>query len=151
MNTFEDVIKFAIDSEHKAVEFYRHLLTLDQAVGMKSFFEDLVKQEQAHAAKLTRILEQHGISGGKTTRPDYGLTLTDYLVESEHDESNINYQDALILAMKREKAAASLYQVLVDNTEDEELKKVFQFILEEEKSHQASFESEYDKKIQPDN
>ncbi|MFH2130674.1 MAG: ferritin family protein [bacterium] len=151
MNTFEEIIQFAIESEYKAAAFYQHMLTLNQAAGMRSFFERLVKQEMGHAAKLKNISKHQVSRIDNTDQPDPGLSLADYLVVSVDDESNLSYQDAVILAMKKEKAAVQLYQDLMNKTADPELKALFAFIMEEEKGHQAAFEDEYDKRIQSDN
>jgi rubrerythrin len=62
-----------------------------------------------------------------------------------------DYQGALILAMKREKAAFRLYSDLAARTEDAELKDLLLGLAQEEAKHKLRFEVEYDDKILTEN
>jgi rubrerythrin len=56
----------------------------------------------------------------------------------------MDYQDALIVAMKKEKAAFRLYMDLADFTGDEGLKALLVMMAQEEAKHKLRFEVEYD-------
>ena len=56
----------------------------------------------------------------------------------------MTYIDALIVAMKKEKAAFKLYIDLAAATQDEKIKIVFLELAQEEAKHKLRFEIEYD-------
>ena len=63
----------------------------------------------------------------------------------------MDYQSALILAMKKEKAAFRLYTDLAASTEDEGIRDLFQGLAQEEAKHKLRFEVEYDDDFLRDN
>ena len=63
----------------------------------------------------------------------------------------MSYSDALILAMKREKAAFRLYMDLSDKAADQEMKKLFLSLAIEESKHKLRFELEYDENVLREN
>ena len=63
----------------------------------------------------------------------------------------MNYQVALILAMKKEQAAYKLYTQLAVIVDDEALRKLFMSLAQEEAKHKLRFEIEYDEVILKDN
>jgi rubrerythrin len=63
----------------------------------------------------------------------------------------MTYQDALILAMKKEKAAFRMYSALADKATDPDLKTLFYRLAMEESKHKLRFELEYDEYILKEN
>jgi len=63
----------------------------------------------------------------------------------------ISYQDALILAMKQEKAAFQLYNALAGSTDNAALRDVLLSLAQEEAKHKLKFEIEYDENILREN
>jgi rubrerythrin len=61
------------------------------------------------------------------------------------------YADALILAMKKEKAAFRLYSFLSEETTDPVMKGLFLTLAMEESRHKLRFELEYDEYILKEN
>ena len=59
-------------------------------------------------------------------------------------DPNLNYRDALVLAMKKEKAAFKLYSILAECMNDQVLKTTFLALAQEEAKHKLRFELEYD-------
>jgi rubrerythrin len=57
---------------------------------------------------------------------------------------DIDYQEALILAMKKEKVAFKLYTDLSNATDDENLSALLRGLAQEEAKHKLYFETEYD-------
>jgi len=78
------------------------------------------------------------------------MKMSDYLVKS-NTKGKMTYQDALILAMKREKAAYKLYKRLAKSAPTKELKIIFTKLAAEEANHKMNFEIEYDDYIYIDN
>ncbi|UCE61993.1 MAG: hypothetical protein JSU63_09735, partial [Phycisphaerales bacterium] len=71
------------------------------------------------------------------------LKVGDYL-EDATPSADISYRDALILAMKAEKAAFRLYSDLASTTDDANLRAVLLGLAQEEAKHKLRFELEYD-------
>ena len=63
----------------------------------------------------------------------------------------MTYQDALILAMKKEKYAFKLYTNLADYAKAENLKNIFLMLAQEEAKHKLRFEIEYDEFVLKEN
>jgi rubrerythrin len=59
----------------------------------------------------------------------------------------MTYQEALLFAMKAEKAAFVLYTKLAEVTSDAGLQRVFRNLAQEEAKHKLRFEIEYDDHI----
>ena len=66
------------------------------------------------------------------------------LVKGEPASPQMEYQDALILAMRQEQAAFNLYVALAGVTTDAPLRAVLESLAQEEAQHRARFESEYE-------
>jgi rubrerythrin len=56
----------------------------------------------------------------------------------------MGYHEMLQLAMKREEKALALYNDLLSRTEDENQKKIFQMLCQEEAKHKLKLETMYD-------
>ena len=78
------------------------------------------------------------------------LNLSDYTTWGNFT-LDLSYQDALILAMLKEKAAFRLYLNLSEKTEVPFLKEVFLSLAQEESKHKLRFELEYDEYILKEN
>ena len=59
----------------------------------------------------------------------------------------MTFQDLLIFAAKKEQEAVDLYSNLEENAEDDELKKLFQFLVQQEKAHKLKLEKEYEEHV----
>ena len=147
-NTIDDVLDFAIQSEQDAVDFYTDLANKVPNKGMSEIFEQFAGEERGHKAKLQRIKEGHAATFAKEKVMD--LKIGDYLVDVEASD-DMSYQDALILAMKREKSAFKLYTNLSNLVKDQELRKIFLSLAQEEAKHKLRFEVEYDDNILGEN
>ena len=66
-------------------------------------------------------------------------------------DQDLDFQGALILAMKREKAAFRLYTDLAAQTDDTDLAATFAGLAQEEAKHKLRFEVEYDEEILKEN
>jgi rubrerythrin len=78
------------------------------------------------------------------------LKMSDYLVDVEIND-DLDYQEALIVGMKREQAAFNLYSDMAANVTDEAIRDLFQGLAKEESKHKLYFESEYDERVLTDN
>ena len=71
------------------------------------------------------------------------LKIGDYLEEVTLS-ADLDYRDALVLAMKAEKAAFKLYRDLASATDDAGLKQTLLTLAQEEAKQKLRFEIEYD-------
>ena len=78
------------------------------------------------------------------------LKIGDYLVDVE-PTADMDYQQVLIVAMKKEKAAFRLYSDMAAATNDESLKELLLFLAQEEAKHKLHFEIEYDDVVLKEN
>ncbi len=144
----DDILDFAIENEQGAVDFYRELASKSNKPEVRDLFEEYAKEEEVHKANL------EAVKAGQTLKPIstkvLDLKLGDYLVAVE-PTTNMDYQAALVLAMKREKAAFRLYTALAAKVEDGELRNLFLRLAQEEAKHKLHFEIEYDEHILTEN
>ena len=59
----------------------------------------------------------------------------------------MDYEDLLIVAMKKEKQSFRFYHMTASIMDDKELEKLFLMLAQEEAKHKLRFEVEYDKII----
>ena len=146
-----DVLDFAISEEEAAAQFYTDLAAKMEREWMQKVFQDFAKEEQGHKVKLL------GVKSGKipllTDEQVMDLKIGDYLVDvdAEQQQTGLDYQQALILAMKKEKAAFKLYNDLANQTKEKEFVNLFQALAQEEAKHKLRFELEYDEQFLGDN
>ncbi len=147
-NSINEVLDFAMNSEQEAVNFYQSLASRMQNQEMKDVFLQFAREEVGHKARLQKIKDEGLFDMDVEKVRD--LKIADYVVRSEPAE-NMEYRDALVLAMKREKAAFKLYSKLAERTDHPDLKKVFQALAVEESKHKLRFELEYDDYVMREN
>ena len=147
-SSVDDVLDFAIGNEQKAIDFYTEMAGKVQSPHVKKMFEDNAKEEMGYKSKLEAVKSGKKLLNAEKKVLD--LKLSDYLVDVEADK-NLDFQAALILAMKREKAAFRLYTDLAGQTDDAGLKETFLGLAQEEAKHKLRFEVEYDDEILKEN
>ena len=146
--TVEEILDFAIGEEEKAANFYTELAGKMDREWMKSVFLGFAKEEMGHKAKLIAVKDGKLLVSAQEKVAD--LKLGDYLVEGD-PSADMDYQDALIIAMKKEKVAFKLYSDLAATTEDDNVKNTFLMLAQEEAKHKLRFEVEYDDFVLTDN
>jgi rubrerythrin len=147
-DSVEAVLDFAIQNEQDASDFYTELASKMEKPQMKQSFEGFAAEERGHKAKLEAIKSGKTVNLSKAKVQD--LKIGDYLVEQKPNAS-MDYQSALILAMKQEKAAFRLYTDLAASTDDEKTCDLFLSLAQEEAKHKLRFEVEYDDAFLRDN
>lgn len=141
---FQEIIQFAIDKEIKSFNFYTSASQVAKYSGVKELFSELAQQEMGHR----KMLEKHDM--GKIVQakiekvPD--LKISDYMIDVEF-RPDMPYADILRVAMKMEERALKLYNDLNESNKDEDLKKLFTFLANEEAKHKLRLEKIYDEEI----
>lgn len=150
METFESadaLLDFAIAGEEEAVELYTKLAEKAQGAARKAF-EDFAKEEMGHKQKLLAV------KAGRQLAPIEGritdLKIADYVVDVDA-EGDLDYRQALVIAMKKEKAAFKLYMALGEAAQDEGLRSLMLALAQEEAKHKLRFEIEYDEHVLSEN
>jgi len=146
--SIETILNFAIDSEQQAVDFYTQLAGNSRNDEMTIVFTQFAKEEMGHKARLIKI-KTEGTFHVKDEKV-LDLKIGDYLVDVE-PRPDITYEEALIIAMKREKSAFRLYTKLSEKAPNDDLRKIFQSLAIEESKHKLRFEIEYDDIVMRDN
>lgn len=145
--SIEEILDFAIAGEIEANQFYTDLAGQMENPAMREVFEDFAKEELGHKTRLEGVKKSNiQPTLGKVT----DLKIADYMVDVQ-PSPNMDYQSAIILAMKKEKAAFKLYTKLASKTQDPELRDMFLSLAQEEAKHKLRFEIEYDDEIMKEN
>jgi rubrerythrin len=144
----DDILDFAMNSEQEAVDFYNDLAENTQNEEMQRIFNQFAQEEISHKAKIKKIKEEGSYELPKAKLQD--LKVSDYMVNVK-PTPDMNYQDALVLAMNKEKAAFRLYMDLADKTDNEGMKQLFLSLAQEESKHKLRFELEYDEHVLREN
>ena len=147
-NNINDVLDFAIGEEQAAVDFYLKLADLSKNESIKKAFHEFAKEEMAHKAKLMEVKADGAAVFG--TEKVVDMKLSDYLVDVIY-RPDMPYEEALILAMKKEKAAFKLYTALANRVQQPEMREMFLHLAQEEAKHKLRFEIEYDDHILREN
>lgn len=141
---FQSVIDFAIKREEDAIEGYGKMRDVAKAPGLEKLLTELQEEEKKHKDLLENInldqiesLEVHEVAD---------LKISDYLIE-EPLTAEMSFQDLLIFAAKKEQKAVDLYTQMGQKVGNEELKKLFDFLVEQEKTHKLKLEEEYEKHV----
>ena len=148
LNSADQILDFAIGKEEAAAAFYTELADKMEIKHMRDTFLSFAREEKGHRAKLQAVKEGRELVLEKQAVMD--LKLGEYLNEVE-PTSNMTYQQALIVAMKAEKAAFKLYHDLAEKAKEPQLKALFMSLAQEEARHKLRFEIEYDDNILTEN
>ena len=143
-----EILDFAIKGEIEAYGFYKDLASKMNNPTMKKVFLDFAAEEQSHRKLLEDIKKGKTFNVGIENIPD--LKIAEYTVDVK-PTPNMDYQAALILAMKKEKASFALYTDLAEITRDSAAKKLFTSLAQQEAKHKLRFELEYDQVILKEN
>ena len=145
---FDEIIQFAIDGEQEAVDAYTTASEMVTRANVKEMLLGLARQEQMHKKRLESIDRERVADTAIVNVPD--LHIADFMDDTTIT-ADMGYQDILAVAMKREEKAHNLYTTLASNTDDAELRKVFEILAQEEAGHKLALEKEYDENILTEN
>lgn len=142
ISDFNGVIEFALEKEGEAKALYDNLAARSGSERGNTIFKELAAEEQKHYNALNN-LNVGKLKKSFKTRSVTDLKISDYLHEVSFSP-DMTYQDILVLAMKSEEHSHSLYLGLAENSDDADLKKLFEFLASQEARHKLRVETEYD-------
>jgi len=141
---FKEIIKFAIDKEIEAFNFYTEASKNSKYSGGKELFLSLAKEEEGHRKLLENLKKEKVVQKNIEKVPD--LRISDYMVEMKM-RPDLSYADTLRIAMKREEKSLKLYNDMKESNTDKDLKKLFTLLANEEAKHKLKLEKIYDDEI----
>lgn len=144
LKSYDDIIKFAISREEAAIDAYGDMSDKAKTPGLRELLLELQSEEKNHKRLLEDISAEQ-IATFKTEEV-IDLKISDYLTE-EPPDADMTFQDLLIIAAKKEQEAVEIYTKLGEGSDSEELKKLFDFLISQEKAHKLKLESEYEKHV----
>jgi rubrerythrin len=139
--SMDEALDFAIAKEQEAFEFYMHWAPLVESAATGDVFREFASEEEKHKRILIDV--KAGGSFKAAGRATLDLKLADFFVEVA-PSPDMTYQDALLLAIRREKEARSLYVGLAGSGVDPALVKIFEDLADMESRHKLRLESIYD-------
>lgn len=143
-SSFAEVIRFAVKKEEEAARNYGKLLKMAKEQSSRRLLEDLRQDEKNHKKILLGLTKiKVDASASKDVKD---LKISDYLV-AEPLTPEMNFQDLLVFAAKKEKKAVDLYASLAKKAKTQEQKKLFEFLVKQEKSHKLRLELEYERQV----
>jgi len=150
INETDKVLDFAILCEEQAVEFYTRLAEKASKQPVKKVFLEFADEERGHKAKLEEIKsgKQLLLTEDKVSNLGLAEQIDD---ESVRIHEGMDYQQALIIAMKAEKAAFKLYTGMAAECDNPAIKEVLLGLAQEEAKHKLRFEIEYDEYVLREN
>jgi len=166
-----DILDFAIANEIEAHKFYTDLAakmnnhTMNPvrdkvspmpdgrqvrpvSNGMKQVFIDFAVEEQGHRKLLEDAKAGRKVLLSREKVAD--LKIAEFTVAVK-PAPNMNFKDALILAMQKEKKAFQLYSNLAHLVEDKAAAELFASLAQQEAKHKLRFELEYDDVVLKEN
>jgi len=147
-NSVDEILVFAIREEEKAAAFYQALAGRVKRPGLRRGLEEFAEEELGHKAKLEKVRREGTLAmSGKAV---LDLKIGEYLVAPD-PSPDMDYQEVLIVAMKKEKEAFRMYTDLAGVTEDAGIRAVFLSLAQEEARHKLRFEVEYDEHFLTEN
>lgn len=147
-NSFAEVVRFAIEKEKQAHDFYVSASETVRRANVKEMLLDLAKQEEGHRKRLEGLDRAKMPDAGARPVPD--LMIADQM-DNEEVTADTDYQEVLTIAMKREEKAHNLYEILASNSTEPELKELFSLLARDEARHKLALEKEYDEHVLTDN
>ena len=135
VDSIDEILEFAIAREVEAHQLYMYMAGRMENPEMRKVCEELAKEELEHKAKL----ELEVMKRGEVVS---GIYVSDYMTDAG-DEIDMDYEELLIFAIKKEDISVNFYTDLAGVVKDEESREALLSLAEEETEHKQRFEVEY--------
>lgn len=142
--TLGDVILFAVDREKSARDFYLSCMNRATTPGARTFFREMAEEEAAH---MRLLMDMEAAEDREFALSEIdGPHLIDFMVDVRFSPE-MSYQEALVMAMRKEKNAHAFYAAWRDRCGGAKAAQVFAFLAGEELKHQRKIEEIYEADI----
>jgi rubrerythrin len=142
-SSITDIVDYAIEKEIEAAQFYEEAAGNIELVGASQVLKEYAAEERKHE----QILKDFKGNKAKVTEYKFekiqDIKRSDFLVEMTY-RPDMNYEDLIRLAMKREEKANQLYLVLAKSADDANHAQFFEMLAQEELKHKNALEKLYD-------
>lgn len=145
---FKEIIDFAIESEMGEIQFYSELAETMERKNVKHLFRSIALEKTARVFQLENMKEIGVLLDVESVQD---LKIAGTFSEIDYTKTNLSYQEALIIAMNKEKEKFILYQELANCTTDTKCKQTFLSLANQEARQKLKLEIEYDEFILYDN
>lgn len=139
---YKNILEFAIKREKDSYEFYIKAKENAKTSGAKTLFDQLAQQELGHK----QTLEVMHLT--KEVLMDLSmLNINDYTLRESYSNDmqfHMEYQQIVLLAMKKEELSVKLYTDMRKIVKDKQQQIVFDRLIKEEQSHRDLLQREYD-------
>ncbi|MFH1120987.1 MAG: ferritin family protein [Bacteroidota bacterium] len=143
-NSVDEILHFAIRSAQETADFFTRLSKQARNTRMKRVFEQYAREEFAYMVRLTRVREIGPLEITEEQMKE--LRLSDYIIDLK-SARDLQYSEALVMAMRKVRAAFKLYLDLASKTPNDEIQSVFRSLANEEAKHKRGFEIEYNESL----
>ena len=144
MSILDNLLVEAMNSELEAENFYKGASTKAQSQAGKKLFKELAEFEQNHYKKVKEIIES------LNNKLEYKKPIFNQEVPTIHSEIEGEYEpnkDEIVtiinLAIDAEKKAQQRYSKIAEMLDDDEGKKIFYGLEQDERNHQKILEDEF--------
>lgn len=133
---FMNVLEFAINMELDGEKFYNDQAEITTDTSLKTVFLMLAKDENSHAEILQKKSNKlsYKLDNNKTLSETKNLFTGIKNFKSEIKQTP-NQLDLYRVALEKEKESIALYEKLLLESEDDESKKFFSYLIKQEKDH----------------
>ncbi len=147
----DEVLDLAIQREIEAYELYYDAAQNIDNPAIRQTMLDMADQERGHRVKLENIKSGNVRWAVRRSKaePVTDLRLSDHLTAGSLDPK-ADYQDILLYAAKREKAAYDFYKAMVEMVDDVLVQNVFEMLASEELRHKNRLEKIYEEVVYQD-
>ncbi len=148
LKSIESILSFALAIIEDNYYFYKKWAEKVKNPALKEALLELAKEEHRHKTILMSV--EHNLDFRDLTEKTIDLKLSDYFVNTRPHE-NMTYQEALQIAMKREKTAIETYQYLESICKSPKVKEIFHALAEDAIHHKHELEKQYVDKYMSEN
>jgi rubrerythrin len=144
ITTLNELIGMAIEDEITSQKFYLDGCHKTDDSDVQNFLTSLAKDEQAHERILNGVLEMEIYDGSipvdsRFLEKGRGAHVT----EGDDFTGDLTLEGVFEIALKKETKAYMIYSHLADNLDNDELKKLFSGLAEQEQFHYKKLEQKY--------
>jgi rubrerythrin len=143
--TFNEIISYAKIAEENAKSFYLNAAKNAEQRNVQDYLKSLAAEEQTHVERLEALQKMIQGQGAVPAIHEEirSLGYVDFIKPAQLDPG-ATYKDVLEVAMANEREAIRNYEKFARFIDNEDAKKLFQVLAEEEKRHLKRFEEDYD-------
>ena len=146
-NNIDEVLNFAIEQEQSEVEFYNDLADKMSKPKVEELFRDIALEKQNHILKL-EALRISGKFDHNSFDQIKELKTEHYIADVDYSNEDPDYNDALLMAMEKEKATFMFYWDLAERVSSPDLQDLFYMLALHEAKQKVKMEIQFDRECQ---